>query len=144
VIGRREAIATVALAPLMPSAAAACMVQLPLPDHKMDQRLQARRVATVKSLFSKVRAASSKVGADVDKAISGVVRNGFSLPMRPAPFEMKSVAAFDDIVMVRAHAFLSTPDSECNPVTSVNAYYACFFDPGVSDRVAMMDTITYG
>jgi hypothetical protein len=140
VIGRREAIAVVALVPLFPSAASACMVQTRLPELKFNRQLQRRRVETVRSLFQELHRASSEIG-ETEKRIARYVRTGFSLPARPVPFELKSAAAFGDLVLVRAQGFLSTLDSECNPVVVVNAYYACIFD---GEQVAVMDTITYG
>lgn len=142
-IGRREVIAAAALMPLAPATAQACSIPFPLPKQKFDRKLQAMRVATVKRFMGRLKDASAEVSSDAEKETAGYVKPGFTLPT-PAPYELESVAAFDDIVLLRAVAFHFTGNEECNPVVQVHGYYACHFDHRESDRIAMMDTIIYG
>ena len=122
----------------MSAEASACQIALPLRNPTFDAGLQKKRVRIVETFFDRINEANSF--EEIERLTSSLVRAGFKWPT-PQPTALIDIQPFGNLVITLAKGMEATPENECNPITSVNAYYSFHFD---EDKIALMNTIIYG
>jgi hypothetical protein len=137
-INRRKAITALGFAALMPGAAKACQVSLPLRNPVFDRLAQENRMRLVEEFFEKIDGAGSF--EQIERFTESMLRPGFRWPS-PQPAKLLEATPVGDLVIVRALGIEATPENECNPSILVHTYYSFHFD---QDQIALLNTISYG